>query len=56
MLIIATTALLAGTLAVALTAASGPAVAMAAYLEGGTIGGVLGALIVLALPDFRREE
>lgn len=56
MLIIGSVSLLGSAMAVILAASSGAALAVAAYFEGGTIGGMLGALIVLSLPEFSRGD
>jgi hypothetical protein len=56
MLIIGSVSLLGSATAVILATSSGPALAMAAFFEGGTIGGVIGVLIVLGLPEIRRED
>lgn len=56
MLIIGSVGLLGSTVAAIFAASSGPALAIAAFLEGGTLGGLLGVLIVLGLPELRRED
>lgn len=56
MLIIGSISLLGSAMAAILAASSGAALAVAAYFEGGTIGGMLGALIVLTLPEFGQGE
>lgn len=54
--IIGSVGLLGSTAAVILAASAGPALAMAAFFEGGTLGGLLGVLIVLGMPGIRRGD
>lgn len=56
MLIIGSVGLLGSTVAAIFAASSGPALAIAAFLEGGTLGGLLGALMVLGFSEIGQRE